>query len=56
MVPHTSDGRVMFALPWGDLSYVGTTETPFEGTPETVMATADDQFALALSVPPPCSR
>jgi len=43
------DGRVMFALPWGDLSYVGTTETPFEGSPETVMATADDVVYLLRS-------
>jgi glycerol-3-phosphate dehydrogenase len=43
------DGRVMFALPWGDLSYVGTTETPFEGSPETVTATADDVVYLLRS-------
>jgi glycerol-3-phosphate dehydrogenase len=28
MVPHTIDGRVMFAIPWHDHTVVGTTDTP----------------------------
>ncbi len=28
MVPHTRDGRVMFAIPWHDHVLVGTTDTP----------------------------
>jgi glycerol-3-phosphate dehydrogenase len=28
MVPHTSDGRVMFAIPWHRHTLVGTTDTP----------------------------
>jgi len=28
MVPHTSDGRVMFAIPWNGHTVVGTTDTP----------------------------
>jgi len=28
MVPHTRDGRVMFAIPWHDHVIVGTTDTP----------------------------
>jgi glycerol-3-phosphate dehydrogenase len=28
MVPHTRDGRVMFAIPWHDHIVVGTTDTP----------------------------
>jgi glycerol-3-phosphate dehydrogenase len=28
MVPHTSDGRVMFAIPWHKHTVVGTTDTP----------------------------
>lgn len=28
MVPHTSDGRVLFAIPWHDHVLVGTTDTP----------------------------
>ncbi len=30
MVPHTSDGRVMFAIPWHKHTLVGTTDTPIE--------------------------
>ncbi len=30
MVPRTSDGRVMFAIPWHDRVLVGTTDTPIE--------------------------
>jgi glycerol-3-phosphate dehydrogenase len=28
MVPHTSDGRVLFAIPWHNHTVVGTTDTP----------------------------
>ena len=34
MVPHTSDGRVMFAIPWHGHTLVGTTDTPI---PEAVI-------------------
>jgi glycerol-3-phosphate dehydrogenase len=30
MVPHTRDGRVMFAIPWHDHTLVGTTDTPVD--------------------------
>lgn len=30
MVPHTSDGRVMFAIPWHGHTLLGTTDTPIE--------------------------
>lgn len=30
MVPRTSDGRVMFAVPWNDHVIVGTTDTPLD--------------------------
>jgi len=30
MVPHTSDGRVMFAIPWHDHTLLGTTDTPIQ--------------------------
>lgn len=36
------DGRVMFVLPWGEFSYVGTTDTDFAGPPESVVADAED--------------
>jgi glycerol-3-phosphate dehydrogenase len=33
MVPHTQDGRVLFATPWHDRVIVGTTDTPIKDTP-----------------------
>jgi len=33
MVPHTQDGRVLFATPWHDRVIVGTTDTPVKETP-----------------------
>jgi glycerol-3-phosphate dehydrogenase len=33
MVPHTPDGRVMFAIPWHGHTVVGTTDTPIEEVP-----------------------
>jgi glycerol-3-phosphate dehydrogenase len=33
MVPHTSDGRVMFAIPWHGHTLVGTTDTPIPDAP-----------------------
>ena len=33
MVPHTSDGRVMFAIPWHGHTLVGTTDTPITEAP-----------------------
>jgi glycerol-3-phosphate dehydrogenase len=33
MVPHTSDGRVMFAIPWHGHTVVGTTDTPIVHAP-----------------------
>lgn len=32
MVPHTTDGRVLFAVPWNDYVVVGTTDTQMEET------------------------
>ena len=36
------DGRVMFVLPWGAYTYVGTTDTDFAGTPGQVRADPED--------------
>ncbi len=33
MVPHTDDGRVLFAIPWHDRVVVGTTDTSVHDTP-----------------------
>ena len=39
---HPDDGRVFFTIPWGEQTYIGTTDTDFEGDPSAVIATADD--------------
>lgn len=36
------DGRVVFAIPWGERTLVGTTDTSFEGAPDAVAASRDD--------------
>ncbi len=43
------DGRVMFVLPWGDLSYIGTTDTDDDESPDEVRATAADVVYLLRS-------
>lgn len=39
---HPEDDRVLFAIPWGDRTYLGTTDTDYEGDPSKVAATLDD--------------
>lgn len=39
---HPDDGRVLFAIPWGDRTYVGTTDTDWVGDPAEVAADAAD--------------
>jgi glycerol-3-phosphate dehydrogenase len=43
------DGRVMFILPWGDLSYIGTTDTDHAAGPDDVRVTEDDIVYLLRS-------
>jgi len=43
------DGRVMFVLPWGDVSYIGTTETEETVPPERARTTGDDAVYLLRS-------
>ena len=50
MVPHTSDGRVLFAIPWHGHTLVGTTETPIErATLEPVAMEQEIEFILATA-------
>jgi glycerol-3-phosphate dehydrogenase len=44
------DGRVMFVVPWGEVSYIGTTESEIGGTPDEVCADADEVVYLLRSV------
>jgi glycerol-3-phosphate dehydrogenase len=47
MVPHTSDGRVMFAIPWHGHTLVGTTDTAIErATLEPVPFDQEIEFML----------
>jgi glycerol-3-phosphate dehydrogenase len=47
MVPHTSDGRVMFAIPWHGHTLVGTTDTPMKHAPlEPVALDREIEFML----------
>ncbi|MGC6422356.1 MAG: glycerol-3-phosphate dehydrogenase/oxidase [Flavobacteriaceae bacterium] len=38
MIPQTSDGRVLFAVPWNDYVVVGTTDTPIDHALEEPIA------------------
>lgn len=50
MVPHTSDGRVMFAIPWHGHTLVGTTDTAIsEVSLEPVPMDQEIQFILETS-------
>jgi glycerol-3-phosphate dehydrogenase len=44
------DGRVMFVLPWGPFTYVGTTDTDFEAGPDEARADDADVDYLLRSV------
>ena len=47
---HPEDGRVLFAIPWGPQTYIGTTDTDFSTDPGDVAATQEDvRYLLAAS-------
>jgi len=48
LVPKTSDGRVLFALPWLGRTIVGTTDVPVGG-PERDSKPSDDEIAYLLA-------
>ncbi|MFQ5629349.1 MAG: glycerol-3-phosphate dehydrogenase/oxidase, partial [bacterium] len=47
MVPHTDDGRVLFAVPWHDKVVVGTTDTPVD-EPELEPRAYDEEIDFIL--------
>lgn len=48
MVPHTTDGRVMFAIPWHGHTVVGTTDTPIASASENPLPLEEEiEFVLA---------
>jgi glycerol-3-phosphate dehydrogenase len=47
MVPRTSDGRVLFAIPWQGHTLIGTTETPVPAvSPEPLPLVSEIRFIL----------
>jgi glycerol-3-phosphate dehydrogenase len=42
MVPHTRDGRVMFAIPWHGHAVIGTTDTPIPDAPLEPFAKSEE--------------
>ena len=47
---HPEDGRVLFALPWGKRTYIGTTDSDYHGDPSLVAASAEDvDYLIAAS-------
>jgi len=42
IVPVRADGRSVFVVPWGDFTYVGTTDTDYDGPLDDPRCTADD--------------
>jgi glycerol-3-phosphate dehydrogenase len=50
MVPHTSDGRVLFAIPWHGHTLVGTTDTPVASASlEPIAMEQEIDFILATA-------
>lgn len=50
LVPHTSDGRVLFAIPWHGHTLVGTTDTPITAaTLEPIAMEQEVEFVLATA-------
>ncbi len=47
MVPRTSDGRVLFAIPWHGHTVVGTTDTPIDG-PSYEPLPLEEEIAFVL--------
>ncbi|HJU80916.1 MAG TPA: glycerol-3-phosphate dehydrogenase/oxidase [Acidimicrobiia bacterium] len=42
VLPKTDDGRVLFLIPWSGHALVGTTDTPYEDSPDRPIASAED--------------
>jgi glycerol-3-phosphate dehydrogenase len=50
MIPKTTDGRVLFAIPWQNHVVVGTTDEPVEKTSLEPHAMEDEQTFLATNI------
>jgi len=49
-VPVPSDGRAVFVVPWGDFTYIGTTDDDYTGDIDDPQCTADDVAYLLRAV------
>ncbi|MFA9410715.1 MAG: FAD-dependent oxidoreductase, partial [Deltaproteobacteria bacterium] len=47
---HPEDKRLLFALPWGERTYVGTTDTDYDGAPGDEAATLEDVDYLIAAI------
>jgi glycerol-3-phosphate dehydrogenase len=47
---HPKDERLLFSIPWGDRTYIGTTDTDYRGDPGAVQATTEDVLYLLEAV------
>jgi len=46
----TEGKRILFAIPWGERTIIGTTDTDYEGSPEDVSANAEDiRYVLKIT-------
>jgi glycerol-3-phosphate dehydrogenase len=50
IVPVPADDRTVFVVPWGDFTYVGTTDTDYDGPLDDPACTADDVRYLLEAV------
>jgi glycerol-3-phosphate dehydrogenase len=50
IVPAPDDGRTVFVVPWGDVTYIGTTDTAADGPLDDPVCTAADQAYLLAAV------
>jgi glycerol-3-phosphate dehydrogenase len=50
VVPVPGDKRSVFVVPWGDLTYIGTTDTDYEGPVDDPQCTADDVEYLLRAI------
>ena len=41
-IPVPKDERSVFVVPWGDLTYIGTTDTDYDGPLDDPQCTPDD--------------
>jgi len=42
LLEHSKDGRVFFVIPWKEFTLVGTTETPFDGSADSLEVTPEE--------------